>query len=138
MFDIAALKSVLPLWVTMKANTATAFVLAGVALWLVRPERAYPWRQRLGQLCACARGLLAAVGYMYDITALFTIGTFTGMAVHTTVTFIVLSGGILGARPDRGMMAVLTRDSVGGVMARRVVPAAIGIPLVLGWLRWEG
>src|SRR5205085_9210524 len=73
-----------------------------------------------------------------DVTALYSIGPFAGMAVHTAVTFMVLSGGILGARPDRGMMAVLTRDSVGGVMARRFVPAAIGIPLVLGWLRWEG
>src|SRR5437588_4795466 len=60
------------------------------------------------------------------------------MAVHTAVTCMVLSTGILVARPDRGIMAVLTRDSVGGVMARRVVPAAIGIPLALGWLRWEG
>src|SRR5436190_139952 len=60
------------------------------------------------------------------------------MAVHTAATFIVLSTGILVARPDRGIMAVLTRDSVGGVMARRVVPAAIGLPLALGWLRWEG
>jgi PAS domain S-box-containing protein len=32
--DIPVLKSVLPIWVTMKANTAACFVLAGVALWL--------------------------------------------------------------------------------------------------------
>jgi CheY-like chemotaxis protein len=61
MFDIAALKSVLPTWVTMKANTATAFVLAGTSLWLLRPERADPWRRRRGHRCA---GAVALVGLL--------------------------------------------------------------------------
>jgi hypothetical protein len=36
--DIATLKSVAPGFVTMKANTALAFLLAGVSLWLLQPE----------------------------------------------------------------------------------------------------
>src|SRR5437868_907178 len=67
-FDIAALKSVLPMWVTMKANTATAFVLAGVALWLVRPERADQRRRRTGHLCAftiAVLGLLTLGEYLF-------------------------------------------------------------------------
>jgi hypothetical protein len=38
--DFVPLKSVLPGWVPMPANTALAFVLAGVALMLVRMEPA--------------------------------------------------------------------------------------------------
>src|SRR5947209_1553812 len=68
MFDIAALKSVFPMWITMKANTAATFVLAGVSLWLVPTERADPWRRRLAQLCACAVvlvGLLTFGEYLF-------------------------------------------------------------------------
>ena len=32
--DIAALRSILPIWVSMKANTAFCFVLLGIAVWL--------------------------------------------------------------------------------------------------------
>ena len=35
-------------------------------------------------------------------------------------------------------MAVLTSASAGGMVARRLLPAAIGLPFVLGWLRLVG
>lgn len=45
-FDIAVLKSILPGWVSMKANTAVCFILIGISLWLtartsvtLNPER---------------------------------------------------------------------------------------------------
>jgi hypothetical protein len=123
----------------MAPTTALTFSLLGGALLLLDVStRRGRYPAQVVAVIAGAVGLLAAVGYMYGVTALYTIGSSTGMAVHTAVTFIVLATGILAARPDRGMMALLTSDSVGGVMARRLVPTAIGIPLVLSWLRWEG
>ena len=35
-------------------------------------------------------------------------------------------------------MAIFTSDSAGGYMARRVLPAAVGVLSLLGWLRLEG
>ena len=49
-----------------------------------------------------------------------------------------MSGGILCARPDRGVMAVVTSGDAGGVMARRLLPAVILIPALVGWLGWLG
>jgi cytochrome bd-type quinol oxidase subunit 2 len=42
--DITALKSVLPNFVTMKANTALGFVLAGLSLWLLQEGEVRSWK----------------------------------------------------------------------------------------------
>jgi hypothetical protein len=48
-FDIGALKSILPGWVSMKPNTALAFVLIGIALrFAARPP---DQRSHLGRVC---------------------------------------------------------------------------------------
>jgi PAS domain S-box-containing protein len=60
------------------------------------------------------------------------------MALHTAAVFHLLALGILGARPGRGVMEVITNDSPGGVMARRLLPGMVLILSVLGWLRLEG
>ncbi len=56
--------------------------------------------------------------------------------MNTAVALALMSGGILFARSERGVMAIVRSDGAGGLMARRLLPAAIVIPAVLGWLRW--
>ena len=41
---------------------------------------------------------------------------------------------ILFARPDRGLMALLTSENAGGILARRLVFTSIGVPPLLGLL----
>jgi signal transduction histidine kinase len=54
------------------------------------------------------------------------------------LTIAVLSLGVLFVRPERGFASIMTRDTAGGVLARRLLPAAVLLPLILGWLRMEG
>lgn len=66
--DIMVLKSILPKLVTMKANTALAFVLTGVSLWLARAKRADRGMHRVSQVCAFTAalvGLLTLSEYLF-------------------------------------------------------------------------
>jgi PAS domain S-box-containing protein len=60
------------------------------------------------------------------------------MALHTAILFVLLGMGVLAARPRLGVMAAVTSKYMGGVMARRILPLAIVVPMLFGWLRWRG
>ena len=122
----------------MGINTAAAFALLGLALVWVDAER---WLGLPGQLLALAGGAVALtglIGYFYAVVPLYGIRSYTQMAVHTAAALMLLSAGILLARSDRGIMATLTSDGAGGRMGRRFLPAAIGVPVVLGWFILRG
>lgn len=119
----------------MSPHTAFNFLLSGVALYCLRP--AGRRRVQLAQVLALASGmvsLLALVGYIYSITALYSITPQTGMAVHTALTFAVLGFGILLYHPRKGPIAVFTSAGAGGAVARPLLAAAVLVPLLLGWL----
>ncbi|MGE3820793.1 MAG: PAS domain S-box protein, partial [Isosphaeraceae bacterium] len=122
----------------MAPNTAAAMLLVGLGLLSLNT------RSRLGvlvaQVLAMVTGviaLLAVVGYAYSASALAGIERFIPMALNTAVAVALMSVGILCARPDRGVMVVVTSQGAGGVMARRLLPAVIAIPAAVGWVRWN-
>ncbi len=120
----------------MGLNTAVNFLLIGSALLLLgqRNHRSYWYLQSLTVLAALI-SLQALIGYAYKVAILYGIAPYTSaMALHTALTFIVLCVGLLWARPDQGFMRVVTSDGYGGLLARRLLIAAIAIPLVIGWL----
>lgn len=121
----------------MALGTATNFVMLGVALALLGARRAFGLTQEL-VLLALLYSLLTLVGYLYGASSLYNILPHVGIALHTTTTFIVLCFGVLWARPQQGFMAVLTSRSVAGVMLRRLLPAAVCLPILVGWVRLLG
>lgn len=216
--DIVILKSVFPGLVTMKANTALAFVLLGISLWLLQLEQVEQRARRIAHACATIAaliglvtlveylfgldlgvdqllfrdfpiaagtsfpgrmslptalnflllglalllldvesgrgrrssellaiittmvGLLAAIGYAYRAEELYSqhFYSYAGMSIHTAAAFLALSIGVLCARPDREVTAIFSRSSLGGLTARRLLPAAVLIVFGLGWLRLIG
>ena len=45
---------------------------------------------------------------------------------------------VLLARPDQGLMTAITSDTSGGAVSRRLLPAALLLPLLLGWIGLSG
>jgi len=121
----------------MAPTTALNFVLLGLALLLPLVGRAYRPAQSLA-LAGGVVALLALIGYLYDVKALYLVPFYASMALHAALAFVVLSAGILFARPERGLMAIVTSDRVGGAVARRLMPAVLVAPIALGWMRLRG
>jgi signal transduction histidine kinase len=120
-------------------HTATGFLLVGSALLFLPAEarRAQRFAQPLAS-AALLVALLALIGYFYEVTFLYGITAYTGMALHTALTFVLLGLGILFARTNKGLMAVIMGDTAGGHMARHLLPAAVAVPVVLGGLIVRG
>ena len=117
----------------MAPTSALCLFLIGVSLLVLDVRRCYPVAQLLTILAALV-SLTAFIGYVYGVGSLYAGGSSTAMALHSTLCFLLLSSGILLTRQDHGLLAIVTSDAAGGVMARRLLPAAILIPLLLGWV----
>ena len=60
------------------------------------------------------------------------------LAVHTVLLMVAFSFALLAARPRTGLMSLVTSDTVAGVLVRRMLPAVVGLPVIVGWLALEG
>lgn len=120
-------------------NTALGFVILGLALLLLDLTTRRGWRpSELFAVATALVALLALTGYAYKVQWLYGVGTFIPMALHTAAVFLLLSLGVLCARPGKGFMAVVTGDSGAGLMWRRLFPGTVLVLIALGWLRIEG
>ncbi|HEY4639799.1 MAG TPA: EAL domain-containing protein [Thermoanaerobaculia bacterium] len=119
----------------MAPNTAINFLLIGLALITIDRSFHKIWPAQFLTVVAAMSSLLALMGYAYGVKSFYGIGSYIPMALHTAVTFLLVSIGVLCARPARGIMAVVSSASSGGLMVRRLIPAVLLVPAALGWLR---
>ncbi|HYG23261.1 MAG TPA: ATP-binding protein [Verrucomicrobiae bacterium] len=119
--------------------SALGFVLCGLGLGLMdyRTSAGYgPARACL--LASLFLSLLALVGYAFRVLPLYSIGSTIPMPLASAVSLGLISAGGLAARPDSGFMRLITSDTTAGATARRLLPAALLIPLILGAIRFTG
>ena len=123
----------------MAPDTAVSFLLIGAALLLLDRETAR--RSRPAQWLALVSSfiaMLALIGHAYGAEYPPALIRHATMGILAAFCIALLSAGVLFARPDRGVMRVLVSDSIGGIMARWLLPTAIAMMVVLGWLRIAG
>ena len=121
----------------MAPATALCFILYGLALVLAGRRQA-----RLASVVAVVVALVSAVallGYLYRVETPYGLqAPYASVSLQTALAWMALSLGMCTAHPDFGLVAVLASARSGGVMARRLLPAAVVGPVLLGWLRLEG
>lgn len=117
--------------------TATCFLLIGTALFLCG-RRATVLLSQCLTVATALLSLASLIGYTYGIRKFVGNPFFPGIAVHTALAFVLLSVSNMFATAGNGIMRPLSGDAMGSRMARTLLPFAVAVPLVLGWLRWQG
>lgn len=121
----------------MSIITALSFLLLSLALLLFLVE-GVEWLTNLFCLSALMIDWIALIGYLYDARSLYQIFPFSAVALHTALALTLLGIGILFARPSYALAGLIAGDSAASLMVRRLLPAALVIPALLGWVRWQG
>ena len=119
----------------MPLTTALSLALLGASLFFIDTETA--GGRRPAQLLALAAAILplqAMIGWIYGLEPAAGMSPFTNVALHNGVAVALLCLAILLARPDRGLMRAVTSAGPSGLMARRLMPLVLLLPVALGWI----
>ncbi len=112
--------------------TALNFLMIGLALTSLARQKIIA--AQLLALLPIFSSLLAFVGYLYGQPLLYGTANQTAMALHTVVAFLLLGTGILFADPSHGVGYVICSEGNAGWMARSLLPFAVVVPILLGWI----
>lgn len=121
----------------MAPITALNFIMIGGAFLLLSIRRFYRLAQGL-ILAAILFAFLACLGYFYEAPSLTGFAKYTKMAMHAALAFLILGVGMLCAFPEKGIVAIVIRENVGGLTARRLLPLVVALPIILGLLFFKG
>jgi PAS domain S-box-containing protein len=119
----------------MSPLSAINFTLAGLGLILLSLRDR--WSCGIAEAFMLANGmlgLLTIIGYAFSTPSLYSFHPFKPMALHTAFNFLLVCAASFLGRIDCGLMSVVSSDTEGGIMARRMLLVVIGVPFVLGWI----
>ncbi|HLZ41427.1 MAG TPA: PAS domain S-box protein [Candidatus Sulfotelmatobacter sp.] len=118
----------------MSPLSALGFFALGLGLLL--QDSASRLRRWSSQLLPCGVSIAAIFGvldFVLDPTT-----THTHISPITACLLFLFAFGVMFARPQWGLGTLVAGVTLGGALTRRLLPAAIFIPLAIGWLRWKG
>ncbi|MCU0680836.1 MAG: ATP-binding protein [Polyangiaceae bacterium] len=121
----------------MSMLSAANFTLLGAAV-LFDATRAWRRGAEWSVLLVALSSMLALLGYAYGARGLYAGGSYSTMALLTALGFLCCALAVLLGRPGGGVASIMAADGPGGVLARRMIPAAVLLPAALGWVRLKG
>ena len=120
-------------------NTAACLLLFALALLSIpHDQRKHDLRAQMFAAPALFIALVAILGYVFDVRGMYSLSQSSGMALPTAIAHLILGVGIIFAVRDRGVASLLMDEGAAGVLTRRLLPAALLAPVVLGIVRLAG
>jgi PAS domain S-box-containing protein len=118
----------------MSPITGFSFLALGPALLLLDAKtRLGHWSRHLLSCGVAIASMFGILDFVLDPNT-----THTYISPITACALFLFSFGLLFARTQSGLGALVASVSVGGTLTRRLVPAVVVAPLLIGWLRWRG
>jgi PAS domain S-box-containing protein len=117
----------------MPFATALVLGLLGAALLSLDGTAGHRPAQPLA-LAAALVPLQALVGYVYGLAPARGASPYTQVALQSGVAFAMLCLAVLLARPESGIVRVVTGEGAAGFMARRLLVVIVLLPVALGWV----
>jgi signal transduction histidine kinase len=120
-------------------NSAATFLLYSLGLLFIPHDyRNRDLRAQMFATPALLISLVAILGYVFGVRGMYTLAQSSGMALPTAVAHVLLGVGIIFAVRDRGVPSLLMDEGAAGVLTRRLLPAALLAPIILGVVRRAG
>jgi PAS domain S-box-containing protein len=121
----------------MAIATAASFLLLGLAVALIGLKKSIALRQAMVAACFMF-SLVALCGYLYGVKPLYSITASSTMGLHTAAGLMAACLASFLARPDEGILSIAASNTNCGFLLRRLLPAIIFVPIVVGWLTLAG
>jgi len=118
----------------MSPIAAVAFFLLAPSLWMIGSKNEIlRWSSYLSLPAVAITSTFGVLDFVLDPNL-----SHTFISPITALALLLLTFAIPMSMPDQGIGSLLSSDSSGGALIRRLLPASIIIPVSLGWLRWQG
>ncbi len=119
----------------MSPSAALCFTLLALsALLLTRRARLATALGQAAALLAVLVSAVALVGYLYSASLLYRPLPFIRISPYTATANVLLVVALFALRPDLGLVRAVIGTSIGGYLARRLLPITLLLPVVVGWL----
>jgi PAS domain S-box-containing protein len=118
--------------------TSINFIFVGCVIFLLSTDKK--------SASGIAHGLIIPVVFIsYFAAVSYMLGIYTDtelksipVTLNTCFAFFCLSAVVILLKPDTWLMKVFTFNNAGGLIAKRLIPAAVIVPVVIAWLRIRG
>ena len=122
-------------------QTALNFAILGMAIIAVNLGGKWTGVGQIGVIAAGVNAIVAVTGHIFGAQIFYgfpVIAPAIGMAVHTSLAFVLLTLALLCRRPNDGVMTLVASDTNAGRMVRRILAAGIVAPPIVGGLTRVG